>query len=414
MSGNHIAIIGAGIVGVSTAIWLQRKGYAVTLIDREGVAAGTSYGNAGILASSGIIPVTTPGLIFKAPGMLLSSDQPLFARWSYLPKMVPWLVQFLRKANLKDMKRITTELHKVMYDSVEQHLVIAKGTGAEKFIKSAPYVHAYGSKSEFDKDALYWDTLRQVGLDLVEMTADEIANYDPNLQGKFGYGIRSTVDGQITDPGEYIKALAEHFEDEGGKFMLGEIMDIESEGSRVTGVKTTTGKTIHADHFVLTAGAWSRPLAQKLGVKVPLETERGYHLEFVNANIELKSPVMVTSGKFAMNSMNGRLRCAGIVELGGLEAKPNRAPFELLKRKVFSLFPELEYDSINEWMGFRPSTPDSLPVIGNFPKGQNVWAGFGHQHLGLTGGPKTGYWLAQMIAGETPNEDLSAFKVERF
>jgi len=414
LTQEHIAVIGAGIVGVSTAIWLQRKGYDVTLIDREGVAAGTSYGNAGILASSGIIPVTTPGLIFKAPGMLLSSDQPLFARWSYLPKMVPWLVQFLRKANLKDMKRITAELHKVMYDSVEQHLALAKGTSAEKYIKESSYVHAYESKAEFEKDSLYWETLREVGLDLVEMDSNKIAKYDPALADKFSYATRSTVDGQITDPGAYIKTLAAHFEEKGGKFVLGDIVDIERVGERVTGVKTSVDEVIQADHFVLTAGAWSKPLAQKLGAKIPLETERGYHLEFVNANIELKAPVMVTAGKFAMNSMDGRLRCAGIVELGGLQAGPSKAPVDLLKRKVFSLFPELEYDSIYEWMGFRPSTPDSLPVIGNFPNGQNVWAGFGHQHLGLTGGPKTGHWLAQMIAGETPNEDLSAFKVDRF
>jgi len=414
LTTHHVAIIGAGIVGVSTAIWLQRKGLAVTLIDREGIAAGASYGNAGILASSGIIPVTTPGLIFKAPKMLLDPGQPLFARWSYLPKMVPWLFKFLRKANLKDMKHITAELHKVMYDSVDQHLAMAEGTGAEKYIKAASYVHAYESKTEFEEDVLYWETLRNVGLDLVEMDANEIRKYDPALTKKFGYAIRSTVDGQITDPGEYIKTLAQHFEGEGGQFVLGEILDIEKTGGRVTGVKTSVGEIIHADHFVLTAGAWSKPLAKKLGAKIPLETERGYHLEFVNANIKLTAPVMVTSGKFAMNSMNGRLRCAGIVELGGLGAGPSRAPFELLKRKVLSLFPELQYDSVNEWLGFRPSTPDSLPVIGNFPDAENVWAGFGHQHLGLTGGPKTGRWLAQMISGETPNEDISAFAVNRF
>lgn len=155
-------------------------------------------------------------------------------------------------------------------------------------------------------------------------------------------------------------------------------------------------------------------LAKKLGLKVPLETERGYHLEFVNPNIKLRSPVMVAAGKFGMNSMDGRLRCAGIVELGGLDAPPSRAPFELLKRQVHALFPELEYDEIREWMGHRPSTPDSLPLIGAFEDVPNVWAGFGHQHLGLTGGPKTGRWLAQLIAGENLNEDLSAYRTNRF
>ena len=414
MAKDHVAIIGAGIVGVSTALWLQRKGMDVTLIDREGVAAGTSYGNAGILASSGIIPVTTPGLLLKAPKMLFSANEPLFVRWSYLPKMLPWLFKFLRKANLKDMEQITADLHKVMYDSVEQHKALAKGTGAEKYIKDASYIHGYESREEFEKDGLYWKTMRDVGLELVEMGPDEIAAYDPALKGKIKYAMQSPVDGQITDPGEYIKTIAAHFEAQGGKIVIDEIVDIEKMGERVVAVETSDGENIKADSFVLTTGAWSKPLAQKLGAKIPLETERGYHLEFVNANIKLRSPVMVTSGKFAMNSMNGRLRCAGIVELGGLEAGPSKAPIELLKRKVFELFPELEYDEINEWMGFRPSTPDSLPVIGNFKGAQNFWAGFGHQHLGLTGGPKTGRWIAQMIAGEKLNEDISAFSTDRF
>lgn len=411
---NKVAVIGAGIVGVSTAIWLQRAGFKVILIDREGIASGASYGNAGILACSGIIPVTTPGLLFKAPKMLLDPNQPLFLKWSYFPKIMPWLVKFLRKANVSDMTRITSQLHTVMYDSVDQHMALAKGTGAEKFIKHSGYFHGYDSKAEFDKDKLYWDTLKQVGLDLVEMQPEEIAEYDPALKGKFGYGIHSLTDGQITDTGEYIKTLATHFEREGGEIVIDEAIDITTKEGRAIAVEIANGKNINADHVVLSSGAWSGKLTLKLGLKVPLETERGYHLEFVNANIELKSPVMVTAGKFGMNSMNGRLRCAGIVELGGLDAAPSKAPFELLKKQVHQLFPELQYDDIREWMGHRPSTPDSLPLIGAFENTPNVWAGFGHQHLGLTGGPKTGRWLAQLISGETPNEDLSAYRPNRF
>lgn len=411
---KKIAVVGAGIVGVSTAIWLQRAGHEIVLIDREGIAAGASYGNAGILACSGIIPVTTPGLLFKAPRMLLDPNQPLFLRWSYLPKILPWLIKFLKKANVKDMDHIVMQLHRVMYDSVEQHIALAKGTAAEHFIKPYSYLHGFTDKAHYKTDEKYFNILRQHGYELIEMEPDEIAEYEPALKGKFGYAIRSTSDGKITDPGAYIKALADDFEGKGGQILIGDVTDILHKDGKATSLKFEDGRTIKADHIVISSGAWSGKLTKKLGLNIPLETERGYHLEFVNANIELKSPVMVTTGKFGMNSMEGRLRCAGIVELGGLDAKPSRAPFELLKRQVHALFPELEYDEVKEWMGHRPSAPDSLPVIGALENISNVWADFGHQHLGLTGGPKTGRWLAQMISGEKMNEDLSAYSPNRF
>lgn len=411
---NKVAIVGAGIVGVSTAIWLQRAGYEVTLIDKEGVAAGTSYGNAGILACSGIIPVSTPGLLLKAPTMLFDSNQPLFLRWSYLPKLAPWLVKFLKKANHSDMNEISANLYRVMYDSVDQHIALAKDTGAEKYIKNSGWLHGYAHKSDFEKDRSYWEIRKNIGLDLIEMEPEDIANYDPSLKGKFGYAVRSLTDGHITDPGAYINQLAEYFKTKGGQVLIGEVVDIPRSDHKAKTIEFADGERVNVDHIVITSGAWSTKLTKKLGLNIPLESERGYHLEFVNANIELKSPLMVAAGKFGVNSMDGRLRCAGIVEFGGLEAEPSRAPFELLMKHVRDIFPELEYDEVKEWMGHRPSTPDSLPLIGALDGVENVWAGFGHQHLGLTGGPKTGRWLAQMISGEKPNEDLSAFDPNRF
>lgn len=413
-SSNKIAVIGAGIVGVSTAIWLQRLGQEVTLIDREGIAAGASYGNAGILACSGIIPVSTPDLLFKAPRMLLDPNQPLFLRWSYLPKLAPWLVKFFKKANHSDMNKITSNLYRVMYDSVDQHIALAKGTGAEKYIKNSGWLHGYAHKSDFEKDRVYWEIRKNMGLDLVEMEPEDIADYDLSLKGKFGYAVRSLTDGHITDPGAYINQLAEYFKTKGGQILIGEVVDIPGTENKAKTIEFADGGEIYADHFVITSGAWSAKLTKMLGLNVPLETERGYHLEFVNANVHLKSPLMVTAGKFGVNSMDGRLRCAGIVELGGIEVEPSRAPFELLMKHVRNIFPELEYDEVKEWMRHRPSTPDSLPLIGALDKLDNVWAGFGHQHLGLTGGPKTGRWLAQMISDEKPNEDLSAFDPNRF
>lgn len=410
---NHVAVVGAGIVGVATAIWLQRAGFEVTLVDREGPASGTSYGNAGILAASAVVPVTEPGILKKAPRMLLNPNEPLFLRWSYLPKLLPFLIKYLSKANLRDMEEIAGGLATMMHDTADQHLALAKGTPAEKFIKTGDYLFVYHDQKGYEKDKLAWDVRRRKGITFEELDTAALEAYQPALAGKFGFGVRCPDHGQIKDPGEYTKALAMHFEQSGGKILIDNVSDIRVENGHAIGVELSGG-LLEAENIVVTMGAWSGKLAERLGTKIPLEAERGYHVEFVGSDVDLSCPVMVTPKKFAMTSMNGRLRCAGIVEFGGLEAAPSRAPFELIKRNVLQIFPDMKYQRIDEWMGPRPSTPDSLPMVGAFHNVPNVWAGFGHQHLGLTGGPKTGRWLAQLIKGEPLNIDMAPYSPDRF
>ncbi|MEM7069454.1 MAG: FAD-dependent oxidoreductase [Pseudomonadota bacterium] len=410
---EHIIVVGAGIVGVSTALWLRRSGYEVTLVDRKGVASETSYGNAGILAGASVIPVTVPGIVAKAPKMLFSRNEPLFLKWSYLPKMIPFLARYLAHANLKDLNRTADGLYTLMHDTVDQHFALAKGTEAEKYIRPGVYTFGYRSEKDYQKDSLAWEVRRRLGLKDEVLGREELGKREPAVKGVYELGVACVDQGSISDPGAYINALCRAFEDEGGKFVLAGVENISVIDGRAKGIVTSSGK-LDADHVVLTAGAWSGEFARKLGNKLPLEAERGYHVEFVNPNIKLNSVLMVTDKKFAINSMDGRLRSAGIVEFGGLKAGPSKAPIELLKRQTLELFPTLEYDSTNEWLGYRPSTPDSLPVIGAFSNVPNVWCGFGHQHLGLTGGPKTGRWLAQMIKGETPNVDLKPYSTSRF
>lgn len=413
MSKENVAVIGAGIVGVATSIWLQRAGHSVTLIDREGVASATSHGNAGILAAAAVVPVTEPGLLKKAPRMLFSPNEPLFLRWPYLPRLLPFLTSFLANANLKDMERISRGLADMMHDTVDQHIALASGTPAERYLKPGDYLFVYDNEKQFHKDALAWNVRKNVGLEFEELDASGVAAHQPDIAGKFGYGVRLPNHGRITDPGEYTKALARHFVEEGGTLLISEVSDIMMENGSAKAIVTKDGN-LDVDHVVITAGAWSARLARRFGARIPLEAERGYHVEFVNANVDLSCPVMITPKKFAMTSMEGRLRCAGIVEFGGLEAGPSKAPIELIKRNVAEVFPDLQYDDTVEWMGPRPSTPDSLPLLGAFARAPNVWAGFGHQHLGLTGSAKTGRWLAQMISGEKPNTDMTPYDPDRF
>ena len=408
-----VAIIGAGIVGVSTAIWLLRDGHDVVLIDREGPASGTSYGNGGVLASCAMVPVTGPGLLRKAPRMLLDPNQPLFLKWSYLPRLLPWLRRYLNVANAEDTRRIAEAIAGVVLGSVEEHHALAEGTGAERWIEPSDYLYVYKTRADFEGDAFSWGIRKAHGIEWEELDAKAFHAYDPLFGDGFDFGVRLPDHGRITDPGQYVKDLAQHLESQGGRVVTGKVTDIIREGGAVTGVRIG-GETIACEAAVLATGAWSGPLATSLGLKVPLETERGYHVELWNPSAMPKAPVMIASGKFVATPMDGRLRLAGIVELGGLDAPPSRAPFDLLLRQAKAAMPGLTWERKTEWMGHRPAPADSIPVIGEVPGAKGAFTAFGHHHIGLTAGPKTGRLLAQLIAGRQPNLDLTPYSPARF
>ncbi|WP_170476113.1 NAD(P)/FAD-dependent oxidoreductase [Ruegeria arenilitoris] len=412
-SSKTIAIIGAGIVGVSTAVWLQRDGHDVILIDKAGPGEGTSHGNGGVLASCSVVPVTVPGLLGKAPKMLLSPSQPLFLKWAYLPRLIPWLTRYLKHANDADVDRIAAALTPIIGDSLNDHKALAAGTGAEKWIVPSDYLFLYNDRSHFDGDAFGWNVRRKNGFTWDELEGQAFRAYDPVFSKDIGFAIRLADHGHITDPGRYVKDLASYVEAKGGRIIRANVEDMVRENGRVSGVRAD-GQIIECDTAIVTAGVWSGPLAKRLGVSVPLESERGYHLELIEPSAMPRSPVMVVSGKFVATPMDGRIRLAGIVEFGGLDAPPSRAPFELMRKNARQVFPGLTWKEEVEWMGHRPAPADSIPIIGEVPGVEGAFMGFGHHHVGLTGGPKTGRLLAQLISGRTPNTDLSAYAPSRF
>ncbi|MEM8663767.1 MAG: FAD-dependent oxidoreductase [Pseudomonadota bacterium] len=410
---THVAIIGAGIVGVSTAIWLRRDGHDVTLIDRGAPGDGTSYGNAGVLASCSIVPVTGPGLVRKAPGMLFDPKQPLFLKWGYLPKLVPWLRRYLAHANAPDTRRIAAGLALVVPDSLAEHQALAAGTGAEHFIAPSDYVFGYRDRAHYEADAFAWQLRRDHGFAWDVLEGEAARAYDPALSPDVGLLATLPDHGHIKDPGGYVKALAQYADGEGVRLVRADVETVLREGDSVAGVRAG-GETITAEKVVLATGVWSKPLCAALGLNVPLESERGYHLELIAPSVIPRAPIMVAAGKFVATPMTGRLRLAGIVEFGGLDAPPSRAPFRLLERSIRQALPGLTWRDTREWMGHRPAPADSLPLIGPIPGADGAFAGFGHHHIGLTAGPKTGRLLSQIIGGRTPNVDMTAFAPARF
>ncbi len=411
---KRVAIVGAGIVGISTAIWLQRAGVDVVVIDREAQAGeATSFGNGGVLAACAMVPVTVPGLFAKAPKMLLSRNEPLFLKWRYLPRLAPWLIRYLRHANATDAARAADALAGLVTDALADHQALAAGTGAENWLQASDYLYLYKNRAAFQADAFGWNLRRAHGIEWQELEGDAFRQFDPAFSPDIGFAVKMDRHGYITDPGRYVKALAAHMQAQGGQLLQGGVSDIAREGGKVTGL-WVDGQMLKADAVVIAAGIWSRELAARLGLKVPMETERGYHLELIEPSFTPRVPVMHAAGKFVITPMQGRIRLAGIVEFGGLDAPPSKAPFDLLRRNLRRAMPRLTWKAESEWMGHRPAPADSIPVIGPVPGIPGAWLGFGHHHIGLTAGPATGRLLAQMIVGTKTNLDASAYSPARF
>lgn len=408
MTQKHILVAGAGIVGISCAIWLQRAGHRVTVIDREGPASGTSFGNAGVLAAGAVVPVTVPGLVKKAPGMLLNPDAPLFLRWSYLPRLLPFLAKYLSYATDAHVDHYAHAMFTLLGDSAAQHRALAAGTPAERYVFDDDYCFGYATRRDFEADGYGWAKRAAVGVRFDVLDGADYAGFDPIFGKAFETVVRCKDHGRISDPGAYVKALADHFVEQGGSLHITTIHDIEMENGRISALVTEDG-ALRGDAIVFALGPWSKKIAHKLGVKVPLESERGYHIELINPSAMPHAPLMVAAGKFVITPMEGRIRAAGVVEFGGLDAPPSPAPFGLLKRQVAAILPDVTYDRIEEWMGHRPAPADSLPVIGANDAEGLSYSAFGHQHLGLTGGPKTGRLIADLISGARPNIDLAPF-----
>lgn len=413
----RVAVIGAGIVGVSTAIWLQRLGHDVVLIDRTGPAAGTSFGNGGVLASASILPVTAPGLLRKAPRMALDPGQPLFVRWPYLPRMLPWLRRYLSHANAADNRRIASALYGIVGDSLADHQSLAAGTGAERWIVPSDYVFLYRDRAHFETDAFGWSVRAAHGFVWEEMDRDAFHAYDPVFGPSVGFGVRLGNHGRIADPGRYVHDLANYAVAGGATLLTGEVTDFVRKGGRLTGLRIADGakraETLACDAAVLATGIWSKALGAKLGLAVPMESERGYHVELWEPSAMPRSPVMVAGGKFVVTPMEGRIRVAGVVEFGGLDAPASRAPLDLLRRNIAATLPGLTWRKATDWMGHRPAPADSIPVIGPVPDVPGAYMAFGHHHVGLTGGPRTGRIIAQMVAGRPTNMDVAPYDPAR-
>jgi len=413
-NAKSAVVVGAGIVGVATAINLLRAGCRVTLIDRQAPGEGTSSGSGGILVSGSIVPVTVPGLLRKAPRMLARRNGPLYMRWSYLPRLMPWLLRYMSHCRADETRRIAAALAPLVADSLDEHRLLARGTAAEGRIRSGAYAIVYRDRAAYAADAFAWRLREENGITWRTVEGDAVAEFEPGLNPVYRHlAIFDDQHGYIDEPGEYVKDLARAFVEEGGTLDQREITAmIRNADSSV--VLCADGQNILADNIVIAAGAWSGRLLATIGVKVPLESERGYHIDLLKPSIRVKNAMMFPDAKCVATPMTGKVRIAGLVEFGGLDAGPSQAPIRTLKAVVTRMFPKLTFERHVEWMGHRPAPADSLPVLGAVPGCRGLTVAFGHHHVGIASGPRTGRLIADQIVGRPPQLDMSPYVVTRF
>lgn len=410
---KHYFVLGAGTVGVCCARYLLRE-HKVTLIDRDPPAMGCSFGNAGILQVGGVVPLAMPGILRQVPRMLADPDGPLVIRWQHLVRLAPYLARFVLSAHpartreisqaLADILQLALPAYQPLFDSAHAHYLIRK-TGEFYVYRS---LQAYEAAQEAHR-------LRAShGLDIEEIPQDQIRQLEPALAPVFTKAVLFPECQSTIDPHRLTIAIFDDFRRSGGEFIRADLRHIKR---RADGTKDLVlgDQTIQARDIVLAFGAYSKKWAKLLGAPtLPIDTERGYHLMLANPGVSLNRPVVVGDDKFGLSSMVDGLRIAGTAELAKLDAPPNFQRAHRLLKLARHVLPDLSDKQVVPWMGHRPSTPDSLPVIGRSPGDPQSIFAFGHGHGGLTLGGITGQIVADIAAGREPPIDISPFAPGRF
>ncbi|HEX3536875.1 MAG TPA: FAD-binding oxidoreductase [Stellaceae bacterium] len=414
---RRIGVIGAGIVGLCAASWLQRDGHHVFLIEPGNPGEGASFGNAGCFNGSSVTPVAMPGVIRNVPKWLMDPLGPLSLRWSYLPSILPYLARFVRASMPDKVHAQARALRPLVGPTVPLIRELARDAGAEELIHQRGHLYVYRSQESLDKDNFAWALRRENGVEVDEFDADELRQLEPTLSRDYVRGLLVRENGHTSNPFGLVSRLVERFVGQGGEIVRARAVGFQFEGRRLIAIQTDTG-ILRVDTAVVCAGAHSKPLAAALGNRVPLETERGYHLMISDPEVMPRIPTADGDGKFVATPMDTGLRFAGTVELAGLAAPPDwrraRILLEQGRRMLPGLGKEHAEDRISVWMGHRPSMPDSLPVIGPSRASPDVIYAFGHGHVGMTAAPMTGKIVAELIAGRPAPIDIAPFAARRF
>jgi len=415
---KSVAVIGAGIIGVNCAAELQSRGFNVTLLDKNAIGEGCSKGNAGHFASEQVFPLAEVSLLWQLPKLLFDPLGPVVLSPRYLPKVLPWFLKFI--ANMLPSKRHTNgeALKTLNKEAINYYLPLLKAAGAQHLLTKNGSLLVFEQASIKDVENQYHHYL-EAGIAVKLLNRSQILLLEPNLSETIQFGLYFTDVAHTADPFAICISIAKYAQDKGAKYQQFELKEIVHTANKVNLVGEQ--ETLTFDHAVVACGAWSKPILNQLGYNLPIEAERGYSLNLEQTGKpELTRPVASADRRFIMTPMAHGLRLSGTVEFAGLKQKANKQRADMLYQHAEEMLIDIaSFDketakSEQRWLGFRPSLPDSLPVIGQAPNHENIFLALGHQHLGLTQGAITGKLIGQIITKQKTDIDIRPFCISRF
>ncbi len=401
---------------MSSAAFLQRAGYEVTIIDRVPPGEGCSFGNAGGIAFGEIMPTIHPKIFRKIPGWLLDPLGPLTIRWSYLPKALPWFLAAARNTTPARLKAITAARAALGLRVVSDFETLLKAAGHSDLMVKRETLRVFDNARQFESEAEERRIKAELGYACETFSGDQVREMEPAISRTISHGAFHGGWYFVKNPESVVKSIATKFVADGGRILLDDVTLLEKSEGRVSGLQLAQNGLQQVDRLVICGGAYSHLLAGQLGEHVLLEAERGYHIVLPDPGISLSRSITYARTPGAATPMDVGLRLAGTDEFAGLDAAPNYARADALYKVFKQVFPALKPpdEKATRWMGRRPGTPDSVPVIGPSTTMSNVWYGFGHGHMGLTWGPSTGRMISDMIDKTPPNLDLQPYRINRF
>ena len=411
---RDVIVIGAGIVGVNIAAMLSEKGHRVRVVDPEGIAEMTSRGNAAALAFSDIMPLASPKIMWKAPRWLFDPLGPLSIRPSYLPKLVPWLTRFALSSTPDRVEASIVAQSAMMDLAARETFALAERADIGDLIRHDGSLELYESESEFKATLPGWDRREKSGIEFRHVRGKDLADLQPGLASRFVAGTFVPGWKTVSDPRDYALAIWKHAERFGAKLERKKVSRLDLSGTKPVAV-FEDGTEWSAERIVIAAGAWStRLLAGTTSARIPLDTERGYNTTLPKGAFDLKRQLIFSGHGFVITPLENGVRVGGAVEFAGLDAAPNFARSKIMLDKASNFLPGLDASGGVEWMGFRPSLPDSLPVLSPLPKRNDILLAFGNGHLGLTQSAAMGRIITDLVSEKKPSIDLAPFRADRF
>ncbi len=406
-----IGVIGAGIQGVCSALFLQKKGFQVILFDRDEPAGNSAtYGNAGHFSPYGSVPLNRTDVLTDVPAMLLSSRGPLSLKWNYVPKMIPWFLKFIMNCTKKSMMHTAQNMHQILNIALPAFDELFEEVDISGLVENKGIMYIWNDQN-LKSRKLEINIRKELGVEQQILSPKEIHDLEPNIKPIYHGGVFYNYARHARNPKKILIRLLENFIQKGGKFLKLNIQDLNFDNEKP--VICSEAQRFIFDKLVIACGAFSKKLTDKLHENIPLETERGYHVHFKGCDYLISRPVVYSNRAFGMTPMEQGLRVVGTVEFGGLKNTLSKSRIKNLIDNAKDLLDGLP-DHEDEWLGFRPSLPDFLPVIGPSKNYKNVFYSFGHNHLGWTLGAISGKIISKMISNENTNLDLQPYSSTRF